>query len=200
MQKSKPNRAIRNKSENSEENTIVKETIIKDEEELNRLKYKNLMRMNARLTRIIRDTERLQAEKQREKYRLNEEREKILQQQEEDKKKEYEKQVELERQEREKLLKQQAAEDKKNEIAKKLEEAGKRAGKYKLDSKVVRISRNDDVIEEKIVEGGEQYVTEEKTPMKSSAKPLFDKEYYELKLQELEDLVPERAEELGMIK
>ena len=50
--------------ETGEQEPIIKETIIKDEEELNKLKYKNLMRMNTRLSRIIRDTEKLQIQKE----------------------------------------------------------------------------------------------------------------------------------------
>ncbi|MGN0961623.1 MAG: hypothetical protein ACI4PF_05450 [Christensenellales bacterium] len=201
-------------TKNDEPEQIVKETIIKDEEELNRLKYKNLMRMNARLTRIIRDTEKLQAEKKREKTRLEEERKKLLRQQEEERKKEYEKQVEIEKQEREKILRKQAEEEKRLEIARKLEEAGKKAGKYKLDSKVVRISKGKpadeqvtEVIEEQVVTTTEtiphtntKITTVEKVPLKASAKPLFAKEYYEDKLQELEEELRDAEKELRINK
>ena len=199
-----------------QENPVVHETIIKDEEELNRLKYKNLMRMNSRLTRIIRDTERLQAEKKKEQLRLDAERQKILKKQEEEKLREQQRQVELERQERERQLKQQAVEDKKNEIAKKLQEASKRAGKYKLDSQVVRISKEKpapaqsqvtEVIEEQVVTTTEtiphsetQITTVEKVPLKASAKPLFAKEYYEDKLNELEEELRDAERELRINK
>lgn len=198
-------------SKNDEPEQVIKETIIKDEEELNRLKYKNLMRMNNRLTRIIRDTERLQAEKEREKSRVIAERNKILKEQEEEKQKAQEKQAELDRKEREKILKQRAEEDRKQEIARKLEEAGKRAGKYKLDNKVIKVTRQiqtdnqfDDVIEEKVVAGEttnqSNILTADKAPMKPAVKPLFDKSYYEEKLQELEEELKEAEKELRMNK
>lgn len=199
-----------------QENPVVHETIIKDEEELNRLKYKNLMRMNSRLTRIIRDTERLQAEKKKEQLRLDAERQKILKKQEEEKLREQQRQVELERQERERQLKQQADEEKKNEIARKLQEASKKAGKYKLDSQVVRISKEKpasaqsqvtEVIEEQVVTTTEtiphsetQITTVEKVPLKATAKPLFAKEYYEDKLNELEEELRDAEKELRINK
>ena len=125
---------------------IVQETIIKDEEELNRLKYKNLMRMNNRLTRIIRDTERLQIQKQKEIVRNEEEKRKVLARQEQERIKEQERMNELAQKEQERIRREQEAIEKKNTIAQKLQEASKKAGKYKLDSKVVKITREIEII------------------------------------------------------
>lgn len=182
-------------SKNAPEEDIAKESMLKDEEEINRLKYRNLIRMNARLTRIIRDAERLQSEKERERAKLAEERDELLRLQEEEKQKEHERNVELERIEREKILKQQEAEAKRREIAEKLASASKTAGKYKLDSKVVKISKTNP--NEIIVE---DTVPVAKEPMKSSAKPMFDKDYYEARLNELEEELKEAEKELRLNK
>ncbi|MBE5757654.1 MAG: hypothetical protein E7345_01815 [Clostridiales bacterium] len=189
---------------------IIKETIIRDEEEINKLKQKNLIRMNNRLSRIIKDTEKLQAQKLKELERLAEERKKLLEKEQEERRKEQERILEMQRANRERLLKQQENIRIKNEISKKLSEASSRAGKYKLDSKVVKITREQPQPEEKIVEETVTTVetiphtdieikTVEKTPLapvKASAKPLFDKEYYEAKLTELDEELKEAEKEL----
>lgn len=183
------------------EEDVAKESMLKDEEEINKLKYRNLIRMNARLTRIIRDAERLQSEKERERARLEEERNKLLKLQEEEKQKEHERNVEIERAEREKILKMQEAEAKRKEIADKLAAASKTAGKYRLDSKVVKISKTNP--NEIIVEDGKTpstIATKEVEPMKSSAKPMFDKDYYEARLSELEEELREAEKELRVNK
>lgn len=177
---------------------IVKEAIIKDEEEINKLKYKNLMRMNTRLTRIIRDTERLQTQKQKEKDRVEEEKRRLIAKQEEEKLKEQERLIELTRQEQEKLRKQQEALKKQNEITRKLNEASRKAGKYKLDSKVVRISKEKPANENAVVEESmvEEIKVEEKPKTKAPLKPTFEKEYYEQRITELEEELKEAEKEL----
>jgi len=193
---------------------IIKETIIRDEEEINKLKYKNLMRMNNRLTRIIKDTERLQSQKIREQERLAEEKRKALEKERQEKQREQERIVQLQIANREKLLKQQESMRIKNEINEKLNNASNRVSKYKLDSKVVRVTKSTPQPEEKIVEEVVTTVetvpntdieikTIEKTPLKqtkSSTKPLFDKEYYEMKLAELDDELREAEKELRINK
>ena len=221
---------------------VVKETIIKDEEEINKLKYKNLVRMNNRLTRIIRDTERLTAQKQKEIEKAQQEKQRMLEKERQERLKEQERQNEIDRQQRiererlerleqeekqrqqerlneikrqnqEKLLKQQEEIKKRNEIAKMYSEASKREGKYKLDSKVVKITKETEApVEERVVEETVITTTQtiphtetaittvEKTPMKATAKPLFDKEYYELKLAELEDELKDAEKELRLNK
>lgn len=193
---------------------IIKETIIRDEEEINKLKYKNLMRMNNRLTRIIKDTERLQSQKIREQERLAEEKRKALEKERQEKQREQERIVQLQIANREKLLKQQESMRIKNEINEKLNNASNRVSKYKLDSKVVRVTKTTPQPEEKIVEEVVTTVetvpntdieikTIEKTPLKqtkSSTKPLFDKEYYEMKLAELDDELREAEKELRVNK
>ena len=182
---------------------IVQETIIKDEEELNRLKYKNLMRMNNRLTRIIRDTERLQIQKQKEVVKNEEEKRKLLAKQEQERIREQEKMNELARQEQERVRKEQEAIEKKTVIERKLQEASKRAGKYQLDSKVVKITRerkglvnSQEPIEERVVEPVQPVVTADVAPMKATARPVFDKEYYENRLVELEEELKDAEKEL----
>lgn len=182
---------------------IVQEAIIRDEEELNRIKYKNLMRMNNRLTRIIRDTERLQIQKQKEAVKNEEEKRKLLVKQEQDKIREQEKMNELTRQEQERVRKEQEAIEKKNAIERKLQEASKKASKYKLDSKVVKITRgskalasSQDEIEERVVGPVQEIVTADVAPMKATAKPVFEKEYYENRLVELEEELKEAEKEL----
>ena len=189
---------------------IIKETIIRDEEEINKLKYKNLMRMNNRLTRIIRDTERLQTQKIKEQERLAEEKRKALEKERQERIKEQEKMVQLQVANREKLLKQQENIRIKNEINEKLNNASNRVGKYKLDTKVVKVSTNKPQQEERIVEEVVTTVetiphtdieikTIDKTPLapvKASTKPLFDKEYYEMKLAELDEELRDAEKEL----
>lgn len=196
---------------------IVQKTIIRDEEEINRLKYKNLVRMNNRLTRIIRDTERLSSQKQRDIEKAKAEKEKLLEKERQERLKEQERRIEAEAQERmarerenilreqelarqqeqerinqERFARQQAEIEKRNEITRKLNEASKKAGKYKLDSKVVKINKTTPV-EERVIEESISTTTStsiiggEKTPMKASVKPIFEKEYYEQKLLELEE-------------
>jgi len=190
---------------------IIKEAIIKDEEEINKLKYKNLMRMNTRLSRIIRDTERLQNQKQRELEKVQEEKQKFIAKQEEEKRKEQERLAEQDRIEQEKFRKQQEAQAKKEEISRKLAEASKKAGKYKLDTQMVKLTKSRPVnqsvdhmvIEEKVVTTTETIpgtstaiTTVEKAPLKSTIKPVFAKEYYEDKIVELEEELREAEKEL----
>ena len=206
---------------------IIQQTIIRDEEELNKLKYKNLVRMNNRLTRIIRDTERLSSQKQKELERAKVQREKALERERQERLKEQERRIAAEAQERiakeresiyreqelarqqemkrvneERLARQKAEEEKRNEITRKLNEASKRAGKYKLDSKVVKINQVSPV-EERIIDESvttTRTVIGEKAPMKASAKPLFEKEYYEQKLVELEEELRGAEKELRLNK
>jgi len=228
--------------ENKEPEPIVQQTVIKDEEEINKMKYKNLVRMNNRLTRIIRDTEKLTAQKQKEMEKAQREKERLLEKERLERIKEQERQNEIERQQKiererlerleqeekqrqqerlneikkqnqERLLKQQEEIKKRNEIARMYSEASKREGKYKLDSKVVKITKEVEApIEERVVEetvitttqtiphSNTAITTVEKTPMKSTAKPLFDKEYYEAKLQELEEELRDAEKELRLNK
>lgn len=175
---------------------IVKETIIKDEEEINKLRYKNLMRMNNRLTRIIRDTEKLQIQKQKAIEKQKAEKEKLLAKEEQERLREQEKIIELQKSNHEKLVKQQEALQRKFEISKKLNEVSRKAGKYKLNSaqvKVVKESVKSDIIEEVIVPDA---VEVEKPKAKSSVKPTFEKEYYEARIQELEEEMKEAEKEL----
>ncbi len=206
---------------------IIQQTIIRDEEELNKLKYKNLVRMNNRLTRIIRDTERLSSQKQKELERAKVQKEKALERERQERLKEQERRIAAEAQERiakereniyreqelarqqemkrvneERLARQKAEEEKRNEITRKLNEASKRAGKYKLDSKVVKINQVSPV-EERIIDESvttTRTVIGEKAPMKATAKPLFEKEYYEQKLVELEEELREAEKELRLNK
>lgn len=192
---------------------IVKETIIKDEEELNKLKYKNLMRMNSRLGRIIRDAERLQTQKQKNKEKQEIEKQKMLAREQEEKIREQEKRLEIQRKNQEFLLKQTEALRKKNEINRKLNEVSKRAGKYKLDNAVVRIAKeqpNDvhhEVVEqvvttvEETIPGTNTVIkTVEKEPIKVAPKPIFEKAYYEQKLNELDEELKEAEKELRINK
>lgn len=199
---------LKNSSEVVEQEPIIKETIIKDEEEINKLKYKNLMRMNSRLTRIIKDTERLQVQKERavEKQRL--EKQRLLEKEQEEKLKEQEKRIEIQKQNHERLVKQSEALRKKNEISKKLQEASRKAGKYKLDNPKVKVAvdkpaQTHHVVEETVttieetIPGTDIVVkTIEKEPIKASAKPIFEKEYYEQKLIELDAELRETEKEL----
>ena len=195
----------------AEETTIVKETIIKDEEEINKLKYKNLMRMNARLTRIIKDTEKLQQEKVKKQAKLEEEKQRMLAIEAEKKAKEQERLVEIQNRNRELLARQQQA-LKRQEISQKLENAKKSASKYQLNSKVVKFSKNEPEIETKVIEevvttveetipGTDTVITTvDKTPVISSPKPIFEKEYYEKKLAELDEELKEAEKELRQNK
>lgn len=199
-----------NNTESSREE-IVKETIIKDEEELNKLKFKNLMRMNNRLSRIIRDTEKLQNQKQKQIEKLESERKKLLEQEQEERLREQEKRIEIQRQNQEILEKQAEAIRRKNEINRKLNEVSRKAGKYKLDNKVVRIpveSSTDthEVVEvvktvEQTIPGTDTVVkTVEKEPIKSAPTPIFEKAYYEQKLNELDEELREAEKELRINK
>lgn len=195
------------KNNNNEETTII----IKDEEEINKLKYKNLMRMNNRLSRIIKDTEKLQAEKQKKIEKLEAEKQKALEKEAEQKAKDQERLVEIQKRNREILARQQQA-LKKQEINKKLENAKKSASKYQLNSKSVTIKKDEPEIETKIIEetvttieetipGTDTVITTvEKTPMKESSKPIFEKEYYEKKLAELDEELKESEKELRQNK
>ena len=165
------------------------------------------MRMNNRLTRIIRDTERLQIQKQKEIVKNEEEKRKVLARQEQERIREQERMNELAQKEQERIRKEQEAIEKKNTIAQKLQEASKKAGKYKLDSKVVKITRErpvltkkNDEIEERVVEPVVAVATADKEPMKATHKPVFDKEYYENKLVELEEELRETEKELRSVK
>ena len=95
---------------------IIKETIIKDEEEINKLKMKNLMRMDTRLTKIIKDTERLKVQKEKEQEKLAQERQKLLEKEQEEKLKEQAKRIEIQKQNQERLQKQSEALRRRNEI------------------------------------------------------------------------------------
>jgi len=194
----------RNKAENSEENTIVKETIIKDEEELNKLKYKNLMRMNARLTRLIRDTEKLQAEKHKKLEKQEQERQRALEREAEEKAREQERQVEMQNKNREMLAKQQEA-LRKQEIEQKLANARMSAGKYSLNSRTVTITKEQPEIETKVLDDSDDDDVKKNSkelaiPMRSANKPLLDKEYYETRLQELDEELREAEKELRQNK
>ena len=195
------------KPETPVQEPIVQETIIKDEEEINKLKYKNLMRMNTRLSRIIRDTERLQDQKQKAKDKAEEEKRKAIAKQEDEKIKEQERLIEITRQEQEKLRKQKEALDKKAEIERKLKAASRTAGKYRLDSKVIRVTKGrpldvveKEEVEEVIVEPKETAKKSEPAPLKASAKPVFDKQYYETRIQELDEELREAEKELRINK
>ena len=199
-----------NNNESSKEE-IVKETIIKDEEELNKLKFKNLMRMNNRLSRIIRDTEKLQNQKQKQIEKLESERKKLLEQEQEERLREQEKRIEIQRQNQEILEKQAEAIRRKNEINRKLNEVSRKAGKYKLDNKVVRIpvessADTHEVVEvvktvEQTIPGTDTVVkTVEKEPIKSAPTPIFEKAYYEQKLNELDEELREAEKELRINK
>lgn len=194
-----------------EKEPIIKETIIKDEEELNKLKYKNLMRMNSRLTRIIRDTEKLQAEKLKNQQKAVEEKRKLQEREEQERLREQERINEIQRKNQERLLQQQEALRKKNEINQKLNEVSKKAGKYKLDSKVVKITKEVPAQTEHIVEEtvttvetiphtDTQITTVEKTPLVATPKPIFEKAYYEQKLIELDEEMKEAEKELRINK
>jgi len=199
---------LKNTTEVVEQEPIIKETIIKDEEEINKLKYKNLMRMNSRLTRIIKDTERLQIQKERavEKQRL--EKQKLLEKEQEERIKEQERRIEIQKQNHDKLVKQSEALKKKNEINRKLQEVSKKAGKYKLDTPKVRVAVEKPVNTHHVVEETVTTVEEtipgtdivvktiEKEPIKATAKPIFEKEYYEQKLIELDAELRETEKEL----
>ncbi len=195
----------------AEKEQIIKETIIKDEEEINKLKYKNLLRMNNRLTRIIRDTEKLKIQKQKEQDKINLEKQKLLEKEQEQKLREQERLQEIQRKNREKLIKQSEALRLKNEISKKLSEVSKKAGKYKLDNKTVKIVKDvepDHQIIEEVVTTVEETIpgtdtvikTVEKEPLKASPKPIFAKEYYEQKLIELDNELKEAEKELRINK
>lgn len=199
-----------NNNESSREE-IVKETIIKDEEELNKLKFKNLMRMNNRLSRIIRDTEKLQNQKQKQIEKLESERKKLLEQEQEERLREQEKRIEIQRQNQEILEKQAEAIRRKNEINRKLNEVSRKAGKYKLDNKVVKIpvessADTHEVVEvvktvEQTIPGTDTVVkTVEKEPIKSAPTPIFEKAYYEQKLNELDEELREAEKELRINK
>ena len=199
----------KNELTKDEGDILVEETIIKDEEQLNKMKYKNLMRMNNRLTRIVRDTERLQTQKQKDLLKAEEEKKKLLEKQEQERQREQERLVELERQEQEKLAKEQE-ENKKAEIAKKLQEASMKAGKYKLDTKVVRLTRNRvveqplaDEIKEVVVPADDEDTGIElvdKVPLKATSKPVYDKAFYENRLKELEEEKKEVEKDLRQSK
>ena len=196
--------------ETGEQEPIIKETIIKDEEELNKLKYKNLMRMNTRLSRIIRDTEKLQIQKEREIEKQQLEKQRLLEKEQVERQKEQARRIEIQLQNRERLLKQSEALKKKNEINRKLLEVSKRAGKYKLDTSVVKIvpeKPKTQVIEEVVttveetIPGTDIVVkTIEKEPMKATPTPVFEKAYYEQKLAELDEELKNTEKELRTTK
>jgi len=201
-----------NKSEEVQE-PIIKETIIKDEEEINKLKMKNLMRMDTRLSKIIKDTERLKVQKEKEQERLAQERQKLLEKEQEEKLKEQAKRIEIQKQNQERLLRQSEALRQRNEINRKLNDMSNRVGKYKLNSAIAKIAvehpgeSQPQVIEE-IVTTVEETIpgtdivvkTIEKEPMQAPAKPTFEKEYYEQKLVELDAELKEAEKELRINK
>ncbi len=177
---------------------IVKETIIKDEEEINKLKFKNLMRMNARLTRIIRDTEKLQDQKQKEQAKMQLERQRLMQKEQEELLNEKARRLEIQRRNQEILRVKQENLRKKNEISKKLIEVNKRASKYSLDSKIIKITPViKERIEEIVVASSEQSVQPtNQSKIIKSGKPLFEKSYYIAKFAELEKELSEAEREL----
>lgn len=190
---------------------IVKETIIRDEEEINKLKYKNLVRMNNRLSRIIRDTEKLQSQKQKEIEKQQLLKQKMIAEEQEERLKEQEKRIEIQKQNQERLLKQTEALRRRNEINRKLNEASKKVGKYKLDNAKVIVNKESDethhIMEETVttieetIPGTDIVVkTVEKAPIKASSTPIFEKEYYEQKLNELDDELREAEKDLRVNK
>ena len=201
------------KDSKEENEPIIKETIIKDEEELNKLKMKNLVRMNSRLSRIIRDTEKLQVQKERAQEKLELERQKLIEKEQEEKIKEQARRIEIQKQNHERLAKKTEALRRKNEINKKLNEVSKKAGRYKLNTAVVKVSVDQPVksehhVVEEVVTTVEETIpgtdivvkTIEKEPMKSSTKPVFEKSYYEQKLNELDEELREAEKELRINK
>ena len=96
----------------------------------------------------------------------------------------------------------------KNEINRKLNEVSKKAGKYKLDKKVVRVAKEQPEVSHQVIEEVTKTVEEtipgtntviktvEKEPIKASPKPIFEKEYYEQKLNELDEELREAEKEL----
>ena len=181
---------------------IIKETIIKDEEEINKLKMKNLMRMDTRLTKIIKDTERLKVQKEKEQEKLAQERQKLLEKEQEEKLKEQAKRIEIQKQNQERLQKQSEALRRRNEINRKLNDMSNRVGKYKLNSAVAKISLNQPTeIEERILEENNFEVkTIDKEPINATPTPTFEKEYYENKLVELDAELKEAEKELRINK
>ena len=195
----------------TEREEIVKETIIRDEEEINKLKFKNLVRMNNRLSRIIRDTEKLQQQKQKDIVKQELEKKKLLAQEQEEKLREQERRIEIQRQNQERLQKQAEALRRRNEINRKLNEVSKKAGKYKLDNAKVRVAKESDnhhqVVEEVVttveetIPGTDTVIkTVEKEPIKASVTPVFEKAYYEQKLVELDEELKEAEKELRVNK
>jgi len=184
---------------------IIKETIIKDEEEINKLKYKNIVRMNARLSRIIRDTEKLQDQKLKEQEKAMIEKQRMLEVEQEEKAKEQERRIEIQRKNREKLeqLRQK-------EIEKKLNDTSKKESKYKLNNKAVTVVKeeltmpisddDDDAIREVVIPADNEYATMNSKSLRMSEKPLFDRAYYEQKLEELEEELKEAEKELKLNK
>lgn len=202
----------RNSQVSTEKEEIIKETIIKDEEEINKLKFKNLVRMNNRLSRIIRDTEKLQEQKQKEIVKIELEKKKMLAQEQEEKLREQERRIEIQRQNQERLQKQAEALRRRNEINRKLNEVSKKAGKYKLDNAKVRVTKENSAdshhVVEEVVTTVEETIpgtntvikTVEKTPIKASTTPIFEKAYYEQKLVELDEELKEAEKELRLNK
>lgn len=196
----------------TEREEIVKETIIKDEEEINKLKFKNLVRMNNRLSRIIRDTEKLQEQKQKEIVKKELEKKKLLAEEQEEKLREQERRIEIQRQNQERLAKQAEALRRRNEINRKLQEVSKKAGKYKLDNAKVKVTKDTasdhhQVVEEVVttveetIPGTDTVIkTVEKEPIKSTPTPIFEKAYYEQKLVELDNELKEAEKELRVNK
>lgn len=202
----------RNNQVSTEKEEIIKETIIKDEEEINKLKFKNLVRMNNRLSRIIRDTEKLQDQKEKDLVKKELEKKKLLEQEQEEKLREQERRIEIQRQNQERLQKQAEALRRKNEINRKLNEVSKRAGKYKLDNAKVRVIKENNqdthhVVEEVVttveetIPGTDTVIkTVEKSPIQSTPTPIFEKAYYEQKLAELDEELREAEKELRINK
>lgn len=196
----------------TEREEIVKETIIRDEEEINKLKFKNLVRMNNRLSRIIRDTEKLQDQKQKELVKKELEKKKLLAEEQEEKLREQERRIEIQRQNQERLAKQAEALRRRNEINRKLQEVSKKAGKYKLDNTKVKVVKETDhnnhhVVEEVVttveetIPGTDTVIkTVEKEPIKAAPTPIFEKAYYEQKLVELDNELKEAEKELRVNK
>ena len=170
--------------------TIVQEKIIKDDEEIKRLKLKNLERMNARLTRILKSVDKVEEDKrkllakQEEQKKKQEERQKYEEQLRQQKQmqlelaqKEYEKQKEKKAQEEEKqrqereALKRKQEEQRSVELAKKeelkkrlLEPLEKRPSKYNLNTgakKTASTKTSEKSAETSVEHFTEEVVTEE---------------------------------------
>jgi len=143
--------------------------------------------------------------------KLELEKQRMLEKEAAEKAREQQRLVEIQNRNREMLVRQQQA-LKRQEIARKLENAKKSASKYQLNSKAVTITREQPEIETKVIEettttieevipGTDTVITTvEKTPLKATPKPILEKEYYEKKLEELDEELREAEKELRLNK